>query len=271
VKTKNTSTPPAATATAAARPSADSGTVNRVLRILSCFAEKDQWGLNDLSRALNLPRASTHRLLNLCRPLNFVTQDEEGQYRPGLELYRLAGKLAIDMPINKIAAPILAAVRDKTDETSILTLLVRSELKMFFSMTASPPHPMRYTIRTHQLEPLAWGATGRSLLAFLSKDEIEEVIRRHDPSPLDARPLDVAELRRSLKKIREDGYAVTASQRTPDAVGLAVPFFDANGDVRGNVTLTIPDFRFKASRQNELLATLRIAAADVTRGLGWAR
>lgn len=260
-----------ATGAPADKNAADSGTVNRVLRILTCFADKDHWGLNDLARALNLPRATTHRLLNLCRPLNFVTQDGEGQYRPGLELYRLAGKLAIDMPINKIAAPILAAVRDKTDETTILTLLVRSDLKMFFSMTASPAHPMRYTIRTNQLEPLAWGATGRSLLAFLSKEEIDEVIRRHEPSPLDARPLDAAELRRSLKKIREDGYAITASQRTPDAVGLAVPFFDANGEVRGNVTLTIPDFRFKAARQKELLAALHAAVAELTRGLGWAR
>ncbi|MDO9358706.1 MAG: IclR family transcriptional regulator [Polaromonas sp.] len=269
MKTDNSSSP--AAGAPADKSAADNGTVNRVLRILSCFAEREHWGLNDLSRALNLPRASTHRLLNLCRPLNFVTQDEDGHYRPGLELYRLAGKLAIDMPINKIAAPILEAVRDKTDETTILTLLVRNDLKMFFSMTASPAHPMRYTIKTNQLEPLAWGATGRSLLAFLSKDEIEEVIRRHEPSPLDARPLDVAELRRSLKKIREDGYAVTASQRTPDAVGVAVPFFDANGDVRGNVTLTIPDFRFKPARQKELLPVLRAAAAELARGLGWAR
>ena len=87
---------------------------------------------------MNLPRASTHRLLNLCRPLNFVTQDEDGSYRPGLELCRLAGRLAVDMPINRIAAPILDTVRDGADETVILTLLVPSELKMFFSLTATP-------------------------------------------------------------------------------------------------------------------------------------
>lgn len=35
---------------AAARP-ADTGTVNRVLRLLGCFAEQDRWGVNDLARA----------------------------------------------------------------------------------------------------------------------------------------------------------------------------------------------------------------------------
>ena len=38
---------------------ADNGTVNRVLRILARFAEKDRWGLNELSRSLNLPRGTT--------------------------------------------------------------------------------------------------------------------------------------------------------------------------------------------------------------------
>ncbi len=244
--------------------------MHRVLRILGCFAEKDRWGLNELARALNLPRASTHRLLNLCRPLNFVDQDEDGSYRPGLELYRLAGRLSMDMPITRIAGPILEEVRDRTDETTILTLLVRSELKMFFALTASPSHPMRYTIRTNVLEPLNWGATGRVLLAYLTPEEIEETIQRASPSPLDKRPLDEAELRQSLEEIRVAGYAVTHAQRTPNAVGLAVPFFDARGEVRGNVALTVPEFRFEPGKQEELLALLRHAAADLTRKMGWA-
>src|SRR3546814_16408637 len=45
--------------------SGDSGTVNRVLRLLGCFAEQERWGLNDLARALNLPKATAHRLLGL--------------------------------------------------------------------------------------------------------------------------------------------------------------------------------------------------------------
>ena len=259
--------------TLAAAPEAatpETGTVNRVLRLLACFAEKDQWALNELARALNLPRATMHRLLGLCRPQGFVMQDDDGLYRPGLSLYRLAGKLAMDMPINRIAKPILNAIRDQADETTILTLLDRKELKMFFSMTESPPHPMRYSITTHRMEPLAWGASGRVLLAYLTAAEVEEVIRRKETSPLDGRALKPAELRRSLKEIRANGYAVTHAQRTPSAFGLAVPFFDANGEVRGNLTLTIPDFRFDPHRKDFLLDILKKGVNDLSRQLGWA-
>jgi IclR family KDG regulon transcriptional repressor len=249
---------------------ADSGTVNRVLRILTRFAEKDRWGLNELSRSLNLPRGTTHRLLNLCKPLSFVTQDEDGQYMPGIELYRLAGRLASEIPVNQIAEPILQDLRDKTDETVLLTLLVRNELKMFFSLTASPAHPLRYRIEKNRLEPLAWGATGRALLAFLTPEEIEYVVARNEPSPLDGRAQDRQELLDALATIRETGFAASFAQRAPGAYGLAVPFFDAKGDVRGNLTLTIPDFRFSPDRQDVLVGLLRDAVATLTRRLGWA-
>lgn len=248
----------------------ETGTVHRVLRLLSVFAEKERWSFGDLSRRLNLPRGTTHRLLGLCKPLEFVDQDANGLYGPGLELYRLAGKLAGEMPVNHLARPLLDQLRDETNETVILTLLVRTELKMFFSLTAAPSHPMRYAIECNQLQPLGWGATGRILLAFLSEGEVEEVIRRAEPSPLDGRPLDAAELRASLEDIRRQGHAVTHSQRTPDACGLAVPFFDRAGQVRGNLTFTIPEFRYRKADAPRLLKLLAGASDELRRRLGWA-
>lgn len=250
--------------------SAETGTVNRVLRLLSAFGQKDRWAFSDLGRALNLPAGTMHRLLALCRPLSFVDQDDNGLYTPGLELYRLAARLAAEIPINRLAQPVLDRLRDHTNETAILTLLVRNDLKMFFSLTAAPADPMRYTIECNRLQPLGWGASGRSLLAFLSEAEIEEVIRRAEPSPLDGRPLDPAELRASLAEIQQQGTAVTHAQRTPHAWGLAVPFFDRGGQVRGNVAFTIPEFRYREENRKMLLDLLADGARDLSHQLGWA-
>lgn len=250
--------------------SADSGTVNRVLRILSAFAIKDRWSVNELARALSLPRASTHRLLSLCKPLGYVEQDAAGLYMPGVELYRMAGRLSANMPVNQLADPLLQAVRDATDETALLVLLARQELRMFFSHVASPPHPLRYTSELNRLESLAWGAAGQSLLAFLSQREIDSVLEREEASPLPGRAFDVKKLRKTLETIRKQGYAVSYSERAPDMHGIAAPFFDASGAVRGSVMLTIPHFRFDESRVNEFIALLQRAANELTRRLGWA-
>jgi DNA-binding IclR family transcriptional regulator len=52
------------------------------LRILAWFAEKDQWALNELARDFNLPLASMHGLLGLCRPQGFVMRDEDVLNKP---------------------------------------------------------------------------------------------------------------------------------------------------------------------------------------------
>lgn len=250
-------------------PPADTGTVHRVLHLLAAFAERERWSNADLSRHLGLPRGTTNRLLLLCKPAQFVEQDADGLYVPGPELYRLAGQLVSKMPLQRMAQPILDGLRDAIDETALLTLLVRNELKMFFALTAAPSHPMRYAIETNKLEPLAWGATGRTLLAWLTEEEVEQVIRRGEPSPLDGRPLDPVELRASLKAIRGKGTAVTHSQRTPQAYGIAAPFFDSEGKVRGNLAFTIPEFRFHQRDVPRLTKLLEQAARDLERRLGW--
>ncbi len=246
----------------------DTGTVHRVLRILSSFSEQERWALSELARSLNLPRASAHRLLRLCMSQGYVDQDSEGLYTPGLELYRLAGKLAADMPINRLAEPIVEQLCNATQETALMALLLPGELRMFFSHIASPKHPMRYAIEANRSYSLAWGASGRAILALLTAEEIDTVIRRAEPSPLDGRPLDEQELRASLATIRRQGWALTNGQRSAGAFGVAVPIYGANGKVCADVTLTIPDFRFSTHDLGGLLELLRNAAAEITRRLG---
>lgn len=249
----------------------DTGTVSRVLQLLQCFNEQQEWRVGLLAQRLNLPRSTVHRLLNLCRTQGFVESDGVGVYRPGLGLYRLSGRLSFQMPIRRIAAPLLTEFTQTFSEASLVTVLERTALKVFFAAKAEPSAPMRYVIETNALAPLGWGASARAILAFMSETEIAEVARRAEPSPVDGRPLDVKELFRSLPKIRAKGYAITQNQRTPEGVGIAVPFFDAAGDVTGNVCVTVPVFRFKPRDEPVFVRALADMAIKVSDALGSTR
>lgn len=265
---KNGTSPAPAVSTR--REPSDTGTVQRLLTLLLALGEQERWPLGELSRSLDLPRATTHRLLGLCKPLGFVAQDPDGRYAVGPGLHRLAGRLSARLPFERIARPILERLCAEAGETALLTLLDRPALGMSFSLVASPPDPMRYTIETHRLQPLAWGASGRSLLAWLDDAEVEEVVRRAEPSPLDGRPLDARELRASLARVRTCGHSVTHAQRTPGAWGIAVPFFGADGAVRGNLTYTVPEHRYKRRQVPRLLALLAEGARELQAAIGGA-
>lgn len=247
---------------------ASKGTVHRVLRLLACFAERRHWTVNELAVRLDLPRSTVHRLVGLCKPLNFLSQQADGRFEPGVGLYRLAGVLAAGVPLHELARPMLHRIRDRVNETAFLTLLLRGELRMFFALVASPSDPLRYTMETNTLWTLSWGAFGRSLLAYLDKAEVDTVIARKDPSPMDGRPLVASELRKSLDKIRHDRYAYTYEQRTARSHGIAAPFFSATGDVVGNIAVAIPDFRFREHDFAMLVKLVRDGANEMTLALG---
>lgn len=246
----------------------DTGTVSRTLALLGCLAERDQWGVSALAQRLNLPRSTVHRLLNLCRAQGFVDIAGPGSYRPGLGLFRLAGRLSFQMPLRRIVLPLLTELTQQLGETSLLTVVDRSELKVFFSAKAETTAPMRYVIDTNVLGPLGWGASGRSILAYMAEEEIAEVIRRAEPSPVDGRPLDRKELLASLADIRAKGYAITQKQRTPEGVGISVPIFDAAAQVVANVCITVPAFRFRPGDEPAFVQALATIAATISEALG---
>lgn len=248
--------------------SSETGTVARTLQLLSCFSEQTDWQLAALARRLGLPRSTVHRLLNLARSEGFVETDGQGVYRPGLGLYRMSGRLAVEMPIRRIVQPLLDEFTRTTAESSLLTVLDRPSLCMFFAAKADAPAQMRYVIAMNTLGTLAWGASGRAILAYLSAAEIDEVIARADPSPADGRPLDEKELRDSLADTRAKGYSITHRQRTTEGVGIAVPYFDAAGRVGGNVTVTVPSFRYRPADEPAFAASLKDMASRVSTALG---
>ena len=244
------------------------GTVSRALNLLMCFADSEDWALGPLSQRLGLPLSTTHRLLNLCRAEGFITTVGRGAYRPGLALYRLGSALAHQFPLRRIAAPLLEKLAAEFDETGLLTLLDRPALQMFFAAKAEPSTPMRYTPQINRLGSLCWGATGLSLLAFLTDEDISTVIARADPSPVHGGAANEQELRAKLAAIQRTGYATSRGQRSPEGVAVAVPFFDAAGEVIGNVAVTMPAFRFSEAKGKQILNVLQTMAADISHSLG---
>jgi IclR family transcriptional regulator, KDG regulon repressor len=248
----------------------ETGTVRRVLMLLSSLADHPGESAQSLAARVNLPRSSVHRLLTMLRASGFADTEPSGGFGPGNELYRIAGRLGARIPYRKLAEPYLRALSEQFRETSILALLSREQLKMFYAATASPPDPMRYNIELGALEPLVWGATARVLLAHLDEEEIAAAIKRREPSPALGLQLSKTELRQSLAQIRRDGYGITHAHRTLNTVGIAAPFFDGEGKVAGSLGFLIPEFRWASSSRDAVVRSLINAAAGMSRHLGGA-
>ena len=246
----------------------DTGAINRVLRLVSLLSDQPQVTAKQAAAALGWPVSTTHRLLRKLADFEFAAQTYKGTFGPGMELFRIVGRLGSKMPFVRIAEPLLAALSARFNETSLLTILERRQLRMYFAASASPPDPMRYFIELNKTAPLIWGASGRALLAFLTKEEVQQAVDGCTEPDIRGGRLDPEELRAHLARIAADGYAVTQSHRTLNSVGIAVPFANPEGEVVGCLGFQIPGFRFSEQSIPDLVGALRDAAAVISQQIG---
>lgn len=243
------------------------GTVARASEIIRYLAEQDnEVAVTSLARDLSLPPSTVHRLLHLLIEQGFVERGERFQsYRVGAELYRVGCLVSRKMGLAEWADPIMRGLSAESGEFSMLTLYLPSEHKLTLVHTVAAPNPLTYRPELFSQLALAWGASGRAILASLCENEIRTIYLETGPSPVTGASLPpYPEFRAELREITAQGYALTHAQRMAGAVGMASPVCNAAGRPVGSLCLTIPEFRFEPARSAELGAMLRARAAALS-------
>ena len=251
-------------------PETSSGTVARITLLLRVLAEHSgDAALGEIAAKMKLPASTTHRLLNLLLEQGFVERGRASRtYRAGLEFLRVGGLVTSRAEITEIARGFMQAVVDACDETCMLSLYVPTSQSSMIASVIYGSHPLRYEAAKYQPSALAWGATGRGILAFLPEEVIDAVLAREEPSPGTGRKMgSSAQIRRDLAQIRAQGYAHSRGQKIAGAVGLSAPIFNAGGAI-GALCITLPDSRFKDSMLPKLSRTLIEQASRLSSTLG---
>jgi DNA-binding IclR family transcriptional regulator len=247
------------------------GTVARVAMLLRVLAEAEgEATLGQIAERMRLPPSTTHRLLHLLAEQGFVERGQGARtYKAGLEFLRVGGLVASRADLTDLAANFMQAVVDECDETCMLSLYVPRPSYAMVAKVIYGSHPLRYEAKLYTPTSLAWGATGRGILAFLPAKVIDAVIEREGPSPVDSRKMIAPQqLHHDLATIRQQGYAHTIGQKVPGAVGFSAPVFN-NGGVVAALCITLPDNRYEPAMEPKLAHALTTQARRFSLSLGW--
>lgn len=247
------------------------GTVTRVVRLLQCLAEADDLSLKELSQRLGLPPSTVHRLLQLLAQHDLVARAPNGQhYRSGVEFFRLASLVLGKSDLGEVAEPLLKSIVKACNELCFLIRYLPAVKRVAVARKVDATHPLRYDIPLFEPSTLLWGATGRSVLAFLPPEERDEVLRESSVSPVTGQRLPPRKaFLRELDRIREAGYVCTRGQKMPGAVGIGAPVFSGNGHVIGSICITVPQTRFDPKSERRLAGLTVNAAARLSAALGF--
>lgn len=244
----------------------------KVLKALTWIVQEQaqEVGVREMAVGLRVSPSTAHRLLSELVRADFVKHNpHNGRYSLSLEFLRLAHLTIAHMSLQQVALVHMRRLSDACNETSILGVYDSMHQEMIFLAMIESSHSLRYAIELNKWLPVYVGASGLAIMAYLSKAEIAAIIERTRLAPLTSRSItERYRLEAELQKIRERGYAITRGQRTPGAVGLAAPIFNSNGEVVGDICLTIPEARFDPGNETHIAELLKICANEVTKAIG---
>lgn len=246
--------------------------ISKALKALACVVESSsqQVGVRELAAAIGMSPSSAHRLLLALAEEGFVQRDPRtARYALGVEFFRLAGLTSARSPLLRISLQPMRDLVNACNETALLGIYDSIRREMMFAASVESTHALRYAIELNKWIPVHAGASGLTIMAYLSEAEVRSIVQRTRLASLTERTItDSYRLHAELEAIRAQGYALSRGQRIPGAVGLAAPILNGNGEIQGDVCLTIPEQRFRNASKDHLIKLLLNCTKAIMKQMG---
>lgn len=246
-------------------------TINRMCDVLNTFSEdKPILTLSDIGRRINLPKSTTHRLLAMLEEQGVLIRENEGRgYRLGYQLIRWGMLAQNSLDLHNLGLPVLQKLSVDTQETAVLSVIDYANMAAVWLEQIESPQAVRWVKRVGQQVYLHAGASSKVLWAFLSEEEIENILNRIELIPIQPNTIiDKDKLRRDLRAIHERGYAVSIEETDMGAMGVAAPVFDHRDKVVAGIGIIAPISRIPEAQIPEMARMVLKAGHELSRLFG---
>jgi IclR family transcriptional regulator, acetate operon repressor len=236
--------------------------IDRAVAVLQAFtADKPSMSVLELQEKVSLSRPTLYRLLETLAAHGFVRAHGTPQrFSLDYAVGRLAQNWLTGLDPVAAARPVLERLHERTQETVALAVL-RGHQHLYVLELISP-HVMSMSRGIGPLDHLTRGASGKSILAFMSEKDIDAVLRT---APKDTNR---KALFADLAAIRRDRFWVARSEIFSGAVGIAAPYFSHANEVAGSIIVFGPEVRFSEERSAMTTRLVLEGAAEISAALG---
>jgi DNA-binding IclR family transcriptional regulator len=239
----------------------------RVLGILATFIGKSvPVGVTQLSRQLGISKNMAFRALDTLTELGYLVRDARGTgYDIGWRTLMLSAGAEEDPDIRTICRPFLERLYMLTHETVYLSVIVGMHQLVVDGVEAAGVR-VGYTPR-NLLVPLHAGPASRTLLSFLTDEEVDQYIRSGSPLKrfTETTITDPDLLWKEVRLVRRRGYATGYGDHYRGATYIGFPVLDASGRPHAAVSVAAPSDRLTPARLKLLLPSILEIVAELNK------
>ena len=248
---------------------ADRSPVMKALRLLAHIAASQEApGLAELSRAMNLPKPTTHRLARALEKAGYVSKDPLTlRYHIGWSFEDIALKGLRNSAAHGYRRRIMSELAERLEARVNLVVLKSGNLS--FVQWVDSTAPLRINISGDMPMPVHCSASGKLLLAFGPKELRDAVMRRAPFERYTKNTITIASrFSRHLDEILRRGYSVDDQELIAGVNCIAVPIQLRTGQTVAGLAVMAPTATLPLDKLKQHLPEIKAAAALIADELG---
>lgn len=234
-----------------------------VLEFLS--GNQSEIGIAEISKQLNMGLSTVHRVLSTLKYRGYIIQNKKNaKYRLGIKLFELGCEVQNTKSLIRIIRPYLGKLLKMTNETANLAILEGKDVVYLDTFGSS--EILRTEIIPGTRTPAHCTALGKAILAHLSDSEFNYLYQSNESIiSLTSKSISsLGDLKKELKKVKEQGYALDREEYKIGINCISVPILNINGEAIAAISLTSPASRFTIEKMEDAKNKLMIVSKEIS-------
>lgn len=242
----------------------------RVLDILELFeAQGRPMTLQEIARRIGVPQSTTFRLLYTLQDRGYLELDRTSfTYWPSPRIFNIGRIAVLNNRLRQLAAPFLEALHRRFDEQALIAVLAQGHV-MYIDII-KPANWPRLGNNIGDIAPAHATALGKSMLAYMTEDEVDELVSRMGLQQRTRRTIStLPALKAELALTRRRGYSINDREQEEDLYAVAAPIFNDQGRVVAAICLSGRPVSMMEKDPELMARALKQTAEQISDRLGW--
>jgi DNA-binding IclR family transcriptional regulator len=238
--------------------------VERALDILLCFSRQTpELSMTQIAEQVGIHKSTVHRLLATLENKRFVQRDQEtGNYRLGIRLFQMAYLTLEHNELRQLVTPFLRYLSEQYKEN--IHLAVLDDIDVIYMNIIESHQRVKLAAALGQRLPAFATASGKAILAFLPEEAVQRILKRGMPQYTQNTPISLDAFFEDLRRVREQGYALSEQEYEEEINAVAAPIFDSEGKPIASVAIAGPSYRLTRERMINIGPQVWTTARDIT-------
>jgi len=243
--------------------------VDRAFAVLEYMSNRKSVSVTEVATEFELDKGTVSRMMKTFEKHGMAVKSENSaKYRIGSSVLKLGHNVVTCNNIVYTARPILGELADKLGTTARLCMIEGKRVFVIDQIDSSKGKVDRESDIPGISKPLYCSAIGKIIFAYMPPKKLDAILREMEFTSYTENTITSQEaLRRELRQIKEQGYALNIAEFSDRAYCVAVPIFcGAESEVKYCIGITgNKDYRQDRERFEETVQYMKSASQTIAR------